>query len=83
MRVAAELRRGGLTVATALERGSASKQLGWAAKAGLRAAVIVGEDEVHGAVVQVKHLRLKQQTAVPRSDLVHHLRGGLDHSLPI
>ena len=74
MSLAGDLRRAGLTVATALEQGSASKQFAWAAKSGISACVVVGETEVREGRVQVKELKTKRQEEVRRDELIGYMR---------
>lgn len=48
-----------------------------AVRSGARFAVIAGETDLAGGVVQVKDLRVAEQTAVALTDLVDHLREAL------
>ena len=82
MRVCRELRAAGVHTVHALRKGKVSKQLAWAAKAGVRASVIVGREEIERQVVQVKDMRRKQQEQVSRSTLTEYVQQLLSESLP-
>lgn len=72
--IATELRLAGINTELTLEAAKLGKQLKYAAKAGIRFAVIVGTDELAKGVVQVKDLAKEEQFEVPRTDLARTLR---------
>jgi len=74
LRVCRQLRTAGVAAVHALEKGKVSKQMTWAAKAGVRASVIVGQEEMRRGVVQVKDMRQKQQLEVSRGALTEHVQ---------
>jgi histidyl-tRNA synthetase len=74
LRLLAELRAAGIVCQHRLADGKAGHQLTWAAKAGARAAVVVGEEELSADVVQVKDMSSREQRAVPRQELIAHLQ---------
>ena len=74
MRVCRQLRAAGVHAEHALEKGKVSKQLAWAAKAGVRATVILGQEEIRKQVVQVKDMRKKQQAEVSRDNLTEYVQ---------
>jgi len=82
MRLCRELRAAGVHAVHGLQRGKLSKQLAWAAKAGVRASVIVGHEEIGRQVVQVKDMRHKQQAEVSRHMLVDYVHRLMDESTP-
>ena len=84
LRVCRELRAAGVHAVHALERGKVSKQLAWAAKAGVRASVILGNEEMRNGMVQVKDMRAKQQLEINRDALTEHVQRLLRQpSLPV
>src|SRR5690348_13243212 len=72
--VAKELRDAGIAAEVALEGGKLGKQLKYADRAGIRFAVVAGEDELSRDAVAVKDLRRGDQFEVPRVELVKSLR---------
>jgi histidyl-tRNA synthetase len=72
--VAKELRDAGIAAEVALEGGKLGKQLKYADRAGIRFAVVAGEDELSRDAVAVKDLRRGDQFEVPRAELVKSLR---------
>jgi histidyl-tRNA synthetase len=69
-----QLRAAGFNVETQLEPRKLARQLQYADRAGIRFAVIRGEDEAACGVVSVKDLRRGEQFKVPETDLVARLR---------
>jgi histidyl-tRNA synthetase len=69
-----QLRAAGFNVETQLEPRKLAKQLQYADRAGIRFAVIRGEDETARGVVAVKDLRRGEQFEVAESGLVAALR---------
>ena len=72
--IAKELRDAGIATEIALEGGKLGKQLKYADRAGIRFAVVAGEDELSRGAVAVKDLRRGDQFEVPRAELVKSLR---------
>ena len=72
--IAKELRDAGIATEVALEGGKLGKQLKYADRAGVRFAVVMGEDELARGAVAVKDLRRGDQFEVPRAELVKSLR---------
>jgi histidyl-tRNA synthetase len=72
--VAKELRDAGIATEVALEGGKLGKQLKYADRAGIRFAVVAGEDERSRDAVAVKDLRRGDQFEVPRAELVKSLQ---------
>lgn len=72
--LARELRGAGIATEVALEGGKLGKQLKYADRAGIRFAVVAGEDELARGAVAVKDLRRGDQFEVPRTELVKALR---------
>ena len=70
-----QLRAAGFNVETQLEPRKLAKQLQYADRAGIRFAVIRGEDEAARGVVAVKDLRRGEQFEVAESGLADALRG--------
>jgi histidyl-tRNA synthetase len=75
--IAQELRGAGIATEIALEGGKLGKQLKYADRAGIRFAVVMGEDELARGAVAVKDLRRGDQLEVPRTELVETLRAQL------
>ncbi|HTM70555.1 MAG TPA: histidine--tRNA ligase [Luteimonas sp.] len=71
------LRAAGLNVETQLEPRKLAKQLQYADRAGIRFAVIRGEDEAARGAVAVKDLRRGEQFEVAEADLATRLREAL------
>ena len=72
--IATQLRTAGINTELVLDSGKLGKQLKYASKAGIRFAVIVGENEVAKSVVMVKDLAKEEQFEVPRGELIKALR---------
>ncbi len=72
--IATQLRNAGINTELVLDSGKLGKQLKYASKAGIRFAVIVGENEVAKSVVMVKDLAKEEQFEVPRGELIKALR---------
>ncbi|HET7931521.1 MAG TPA: histidine--tRNA ligase [Rhodanobacteraceae bacterium] len=72
--LAKELRDAGIATEIALEGGKLGKQLKYADRAGIRFAVVMGEDELARGAVAVKDLRRGDQFEVARAELVKSLR---------
>jgi histidyl-tRNA synthetase len=72
--IAKELRDAGIATEVALEGGKLGKQLKYADRAGIRFAVVAGEDELARGAVAVKDLRRGDQFEVSRAELVKSLR---------
>jgi histidyl-tRNA synthetase len=77
IRLLAQLRRDGLTVAYDPEKESFKAQLKVADSLRARFALIIGEDEVKAGSTAVKDLQTGEQTAVPTAELVTWLQGAL------
>jgi histidyl-tRNA synthetase len=71
--IAQALRDAGIAAEIALEGGKLGKQLKYADRAGIRFAVVMGEDELARGAVAVKDLRRGNQLEVPRAELVKSL----------
>ncbi|HJP99847.1 MAG TPA: histidine--tRNA ligase, partial [Rhodanobacteraceae bacterium] len=71
--IAAELRTAGIATEVALEGGKLGKQLKYADRAGIRLAVVAGENELSRGVLAVKDLRRGDQIEVPRAGLARVL----------
>ncbi len=72
--IATQLRNAGINTELVLDSSKLGKQLKYADKAGIRFAVIVGENEVAKSVVMVKDLIKEEQFEVPRAELIKALR---------
>jgi histidyl-tRNA synthetase len=72
--IAKELRDAGIATEVALEGSKLGKQLKYADRAGIRFAVVIGEDEIARGAVAVKDLGRGDQFEVPRAELVKSLR---------
>ncbi|URX62665.1 histidine--tRNA ligase [Luteibacter anthropi] len=72
--VANDLRGAGIATEVVMESGKLGKQFKYADRAGIRFAIVIGEDEVAKDVVTVKDLRREDQFEVSRADLVKTLR---------
>ncbi|MGH8164807.1 MAG: His/Gly/Thr/Pro-type tRNA ligase C-terminal domain-containing protein, partial [Rhodanobacteraceae bacterium] len=68
--LAKELRDAGIATEIALEGGKLGKQLKYADRAGIRYAMVLGEDEIARDVVAVKDLQRGDQFEVPRAKLL-------------
>jgi len=78
--IASELRAAGITTEVVLESGKLGKQFKYADRAGIRFAVVLGEEEQAKGVVAVKDLRRQDQFEVARSELVKALRVELEQA---
>ena len=72
--IANELRTAGIATEVVLESGKLGKQFKYADRAGIRFAVVLGEDELAKGVVTVKDLRREDQFEVPRGEMLKTLR---------
>ncbi|MEO6968309.1 MAG: histidine--tRNA ligase [Rhodanobacteraceae bacterium] len=68
--LAKELRDAGIATEITLEGGKLGKQLKYADRAGIRYALVLGDDEIARGVVAVKDLQRGEQFEVPRAELV-------------
>jgi histidyl-tRNA synthetase len=75
--LAQALRNAGVRTEVALERGKLGKQLKYADRAGIRYALVLGEDELARGVVALKDLAAGEQSEVPRADLTRILQAKL------
>ncbi len=75
--LAGKLRSGGVNTEVALDPGKLGKQLKYADRAGIRFAIITGEDERARGVVTVKDLQRGDQREISPEDLVAALRSAL------
>jgi histidyl-tRNA synthetase len=78
--IANELRTAGIATEVVLESGKLGKQFKYADRAGIRFAVVLGEDELAKGVVTVKDLRRGDQFEVARGELVKALRVELEQA---
>ncbi|MGN2244357.1 histidine--tRNA ligase [Frateuria sp. GZRR33] len=78
--IANELRAAGIATEAVLESGKLGKQFKYADRAGIRFAVVLGEDELAKGVVTVKDLRRGDQFEVARGELVKALRVELEQA---
>lgn len=78
--LAGELRAAGIATEVVLEGGKLGKQFKYADRAGIRFAVVLGEDEIAKGVVTVKDLRRGDQFEVARAELVKTLRVELEQA---
>ncbi|MBD8879611.1 MULTISPECIES: histidine--tRNA ligase [Rhodanobacter] len=78
--LAGELRAAGIATEAVLEAGKLGKQFKYADRAGIRFAVVLGEDELAKGVVTVKDLRRGDQFEVARAELVKTLRVELEQA---
>ncbi|GAB4307014.1 MAG: histidine--tRNA ligase [Promethearchaeota archaeon] len=74
MRLARKLRAGGISCLVSFSRTGLGKQLGRAAAKGVRAAIIVGREELAKGQVSVKDLGANSQATVEEKELVCHVR---------
>ena len=72
--LAQELRSAGIRTEVALEGGKLGKQLKYADRAGIRHALVLGEDELSRGVVALKDLASGEQSEVPRAELIRTLQ---------
>ncbi|HET6806311.1 MAG TPA: histidine--tRNA ligase [Frateuria sp.] len=78
--IASELRAAGISTEVVLESGKLGKQFKYADRAGIRFAVVLGEDELAKDVATVKDLRRGDQFEVARGELVKVLRVELEQA---
>ncbi|MGL6095457.1 MAG: histidine--tRNA ligase [Fimbriiglobus sp.] len=78
MRLAAELRRGGIATEVYPEPKKLGAQFQYADKRKFRLAVVAGPDDVANGTAQVKNLTTGEQTAVPSAELISRVRAMLD-----
>ena len=78
--VANELRAAGIATEVVLESGKLAKQFKYADRAGIRFAVVLGEDELAKGVATVKDLRRGDQFEVARGELAKALRVELEQA---
>jgi histidyl-tRNA synthetase len=71
--IATDLRGAGIATEVALEGGKLGKQLKYADRAGIRLAVVAGQDELSRGVLAVKDLRQGDQIEVPCAGLAKAL----------
>ena len=74
LRLAAELRAADISAEISYTASRLGKQLGSADKRGARVAVILGDIENTAGTVKLKHLVRKEETTVPRAELVPKVR---------
>lgn len=72
--IATQLRNAGINTELVLDSAKLGKQLKYADKAGIRFAVIVGENEITRQMVVIKDLIKQEQFEVPREELIKALR---------
>ncbi|HET6911902.1 MAG TPA: histidine--tRNA ligase [Rhodanobacteraceae bacterium] len=72
--LAQSLREAGIRTEVALEGGKLGKQLKYADRAGIRYALVLGEDERARSVVALKELASGEQSEVPRTELIRILQ---------
>jgi histidyl-tRNA synthetase len=77
LKVAGDLRRGGISAIYDVDGRSFKAQMQAAGKGTHKYAVILGDDEVERGVVQLKDLGAKSQIEVPRDQLVEAIRSAL------
>ncbi|WP_424683896.1 histidine--tRNA ligase [Frateuria sp. YIM B11624] len=78
--IAGELRAAGIATEVVLESGKLARQFKYADRAGIRFAVVLGEDELAKGVVTVKDLRRGDQFEVARGELAKALRVELEQA---
>lgn len=74
LEIANQLRAAGINTELVLDSSKLGKQLKYADKAGIRFAVIVGENEIERSSVVVKDLSKQEQFEVARGELIKALR---------
>src|SRR3954451_21590215 len=77
VRLASDLRRGGLRVDVYPEADKLGKQFKYASARGVPFVAIVGDDERERGEVAIKDMRSGDQTSMPRSDAAAFVRGQL------
>ena len=80
--IGAELRRAGIPVYTYPTPEKMGKQFKHADRIGARVAVILGPDEIRDGTVALKDLSSREQSTVPRDELLVAIRKLLDSSTP-
>jgi histidyl-tRNA synthetase len=80
LRIARELRAGGINTEVQLESRKLARQMQYADRAGIRFVVLVGEDEAARGVVTVKDMRRGEQFEVARAELAGALRVEIEQS---
>lgn len=78
--LAGELRSAGIATEMVLDGGKLGKQLKYANRAGIRFALMLGEDELVRDVVTVKDMYRNEQFEVPRGELTKSLRVELEQA---
>jgi histidyl-tRNA synthetase len=76
LRLAAELRRGGVRVEVYPEPDKLGKQMKYAAAKAIRFAAILGGDEMARGEVTIKNLHTGEQQSVPRESVASFVRAG-------
>jgi histidyl-tRNA synthetase len=82
LRLAGELRQAGLKTATFPEAAKLGKQFKYADRMGIKAAAILGPDELTAGQVAIKDLKLGSQELVPRQAAAQAIRQLLDSQSP-
>ena len=80
LKIARELRAGGINAEVQLESRKLARQMQYADRAGIRFVVLLGEDEAARGVVTVKDMRRGEQFEVARSELAGALRVEIEQS---
>lgn len=80
LELASELRRAGIATEVVLDGAKLGKQLKYANRAGIRFALMLGEDEMSRNVVTVKDLKRNEQFEAPRAELARTLRVELEQA---
>jgi histidyl-tRNA synthetase len=80
LRIARELRAGGINTEVQLESRKLARQMQYADRAGIRFVVMVGGDEAARGMVTVKDMRRGEQFEVARAELVGALRVEIEQS---
>ena len=83
LELASELRAAGINTESVVEGGKLARQFKYADRAGIRFVLVLGPDEIANGVVSVKDLRRESQSAIPRAQLVEHLRAELARADPV
>lgn len=76
----AELRRGGIAVYTYPTPEKMGKQFKHADRIGARIAAVLGPDEIKTGMVALKDLATREQTSLPRAELLQAVRALLDNA---
>lgn len=77
LRITADLRAAGLRADRAYEQRSMKNQMKAADRSGAKFAAIIGSDELAAATATVRSLQTGEQSTIPRTDLVSHLKKAL------